>query len=209
MFSTITSRICDVNGIEEICSHLREVITCIPDNLSAPNPREGPSSMKKKEVPSLAKKLKSLRDELHLTQKEVADKAKITESAYRAYELGDRNPKPEILDRIAKVLGVRPEFLSAPTFRNRREFAYAILENEDAFGYTVRDIDGVPAIVKGYGNAMDFFAEFVRDWEQMRAKLDNHEITQEEYEAWKRTWDNGTWVKTDDDKSPYTGKQMN
>lgn len=64
--------------------------------------------MKKKPVPALAKKLKKLRDELHLTQKEVADKAHITESAYRAYELGDRNPKPEILDRIAKVLGVRP-----------------------------------------------------------------------------------------------------
>lgn len=163
-------------------------------------------SMKKKEVPSLAKKLKSLRDELHLTQKEVADKAKITESAYRAYELGDRNPKPEILDGIAKALGVRPEYLSAPTFRNRREFAYAILENEDAFGYTVRDIDGVPAIVKGYGFATDFFAEFVRDWEEMRQKLDDREITQEEYEEWKRIWDNGTWVKIDDGKSPYTGK---
>ncbi len=162
--------------------------------------------MKKKEVPSLAKKLKSLRDEPHLTQKEVADKAKITESAYRAYELGDRNPKPEILDRIAKALGVRPEYLSAPMFRNRREFAYAILENEDAFGYTVREIDGVPAIVEGYGSAMDFFAEFVRDWEEMRQKLDNHEITKEEYERWKRTWDNGTWAKANDDKSPYTGK---
>lgn len=162
--------------------------------------------MKIKEVPSLAKRLKSLRNELHLTQKEVADKAKITESAYRAYELGDRNPKPEILDKIAKVLGVRPESLSAPTFRNGREFAYAILENEDAFGYIVRDIDGVPAIVKGYGNATDFFAEYVRDWEEARKKLDDHEITQEEYEKWKRTWDSGTWAKTDDHKSPYTGK---
>ena len=162
--------------------------------------------MKKEGTPSLARKLKKLRDELHLTQKEVADKAKITESAYRAYELGDRNPKPEILDRIAKALGVRPEYLSAPTFRNRREFAYAILENEDALGYTVRDINGVRAIVKGYGSAMDFFAEFVRDWEQMRENLGNREITKEEYEDWKRTWDNGTWVKTNDGKGPYTGE---
>lgn len=162
--------------------------------------------MKKREVPSLAKKLKKLRNELHLTQKEVADKARITESAYRAYELGDRNPKPDILDRIARALGVRPEYLSAPTFRNRREFAYAILENEDAFGYTACDIDGIPAIVKGHDSAMDFFAEFVRDWEQMRAKLDSHEITKEGYEDWKRTWDNGTRVKTDDGKSPYMGK---
>lgn len=160
----------------------------------------------KKDVPSLAKKLKKLRDELHLIQKETADKARITESAYRAYELGDRNPKPEILDRIAKALEVRPEYLSAPTFRNRREFAYAILENEDIFGYTVREIDGVPAIVKGYGSAMDLFADFVRDWEAMRKRFDNHEITQEEYVERKRTWDNRAWTITDDGKSPYTGK---
>ncbi len=38
--------------------------------------------MKKKSIPALAKKLKKLRDELHLTQKEVANKAHITESAY-------------------------------------------------------------------------------------------------------------------------------
>lgn len=151
--------------------------------------------MKKKEVPSFAKKLKRLRDELHLTQKEVADKAHITESAYRAYELGDRNPKPETLDRIAKALGVRPEYLSAPTFRNRREFAYAILENEDALGYTVREIDDVLAIVKGYGSTMDFFVRFVRDWEAMREKLDNHEISKEEYEDWKCACDNSAWVK--------------
>lgn len=160
----------------------------------------------KKDVPGLAKRLKTLRGELHLTQKDVANKARITESAYRAYELGDRNPKPEILNRVAKALGVRSEYLSAPTFRNRREFAYAILENEDAFGYTVRDIEGIPAIVEGYGSSMDFFAEFVRSWEVMRKKLNNNEITKEEYEDWKRTWDNGTKAKTDNSKSLYTGK---
>ena len=30
--------------------------------------------------------------------------------------------------------------------------------------------------------------------------------TKEEYEGWKRTWDSGTWVKTEDGKSPYTRK---
>lgn len=162
--------------------------------------------MTKEGVSGLARKLKSLRNELHLTQKEVANRAKITESAYRAYELGDRNPKPEILDRIAKALDVRPEFLSAPTFRNEHEFAYAILENEDAFGYTARNINGVPAIAPGNGPAMNIFAEFILDWQKMRAKLDRHEITTEEYESWKRTWDSDTWVKAYGAKSPYTGK---
>lgn len=147
--------------------------------------------MQKKEAPNPAKKLKALRSELHLTQKEVADKAHITESAYRAYELGDRNPKPEILDKIAKVLGVRPEYLSAPTFKNCREFAYAILENEDAFGYTARDINGTAAIAAGSCPSEDFFTRFIHDWEKTRKKLDNREITPEEYQKWKRTWDSG------------------
>lgn len=162
--------------------------------------------MKKKDVSSFAKKLETLHDELRLTQKETADEAKITESVYRAYEFGDRNPKPEVLDRIAMALRVRPEYLSAPTFRNRRKLAYAILENEDAFGYTVREVDDIPAIVTGYGSAMDFFVEFVRDWEEMRQKLDSREISKEEYQDWKRAWDNSTWVKLNDGKSSYTRK---
>lgn len=61
--------------------------------------------MKKKYVSAFIKKLKNLSGELRLTQKEVADKAHITESAYRAYELCGYNPKQDILDGIAKVLG--------------------------------------------------------------------------------------------------------
>lgn len=54
---------------------------------------------------------------------------------------------------FAKMLGVRPEYLSAPAFRNRREFACALLENKDIFGYMMRNIDGTAAIATGYGPA--------------------------------------------------------
>lgn len=43
--------------------------------------------MKKKSVPALAKKLKKLRGELHLTQKKVADKVHITEAAIEPMSL--------------------------------------------------------------------------------------------------------------------------
>lgn len=138
----------------------------------------------------LSKKLKRLRDKSSLAQK-ASGVARITESAYCTYGLSDRNPKPEILDRVAKVLRKSSERLSALTFKNHREFAYAILKNEDAFGYDVRDVDAVSAIVKGYDSVTGFFNNLIRDWEQMRKKLGNHEITKEEYEDWKRTWDNG------------------
>ena len=37
-------------------------------------------------------------------------------------------------------------------------------------------------------------SEFIRDWGEMREKLRTHEITQEEYDEWKTTWDNGVNV---------------
>lgn len=86
---------------------------------------------------------------MYLTQKEVAQKARLTEFTYRAYELDDCNPKLDILDRIANTLGIRPDYLNAPTFRNRRKLAYAILKNEDSFHYATCDIDGVLTIEKG------------------------------------------------------------
>lgn len=78
------------------------------------------------------------------------------------------------------------------TFKSWREFAYAILENEDSFRCIVCGKDGALTIVEGYGNAMDFFVQLLRDWGQMREKLDNYKISKEEYEGWKRTWGNGT-----------------
>ena len=33
------------------------------------------------------------------------------------------------------------------------------------------------------GSAIDFFAEFICDWEQMCEKIDSHDITKEEHEG--------------------------
>lgn len=57
--------------------------------------------------------------------------------------------------------------------------------HKDVFSYTVCDTDGAAAIATGHGPAMDFFADFIHDWEDMRKKLDNHEITKNKYENWK------------------------
>lgn len=134
-----------------------------------------------------AKKIKALREELGLTQKEVAQRAGLTESAYRAYELGDRKPKLEAVEKLAKVFEVKAEYLSTPEFRNQEEFVYALMDCEDLFGFEPREIDGIAAIVPDPDAEGDGFARFVRGWCNVRRKLDAQEITSEEYEKWKRS----------------------
>lgn len=157
-------------------------------------------------APLYSRKIKKLREKRQLTQKQLAELSGISESALRSYELGDRKPKREVLERIAKALMVRPEYLSVPEFGPHLEFFYALLENDELYGYTITEIDGRPAITSGLYTVGLTFDGFLRDWNKMKKKLDAKEITREEYEDWKQTYDPGYWMNTPDGKSPWTGK---
>ena len=57
---------------------------------------------------AFAERVRELRKERGLTQKQVADSCGIADSAIRKYESGKVTPKYEMLQRIADALGVRP-----------------------------------------------------------------------------------------------------
>ena len=157
-------------------------------------------------LPRFARKIKELRTDRGMTQKELAREAGISESAMRSYELGDRTPKPEVLDCIARALKVRPEYLSAPEFKRSLEFTYALLENDDMQDYTVAEINGHPAIVANAKSAGGSFAKLLSEWNDMKAKVEAKEVTPEEYAEWKRTYEGANWMNAEDGKSPWTGK---
>lgn len=63
----------------------------------------------------LAERLKQCRKEAGLTQWEMAVYCDITEKAYQNYELMTREPKLEILSRIAERYGVSIDYLVGRT----------------------------------------------------------------------------------------------
>lgn len=148
-------------------------------------------------APLYSRKIKKFREKRQLTQNQLAELSGISESAMRNYELGDHKLKKEVLEHIAKALRVRPEYLSAPVFRPKMELFYALLENEELMGSNIT----------GGGLTVGItFSDFLRDWNEMKQKLDVKEITREEYEDWKQTYDPGCWVNTPDGKSPWAGR---
>ena len=149
--------------------------------------------LKKKEPSSLlGRRIRDLRLKRCWTQREAAEKSFVTESAFRSYELGDRMPKREIIDRIAKAFGVRSEYLTAPEFLNSTEFCYALLQSEEAFHLKPGvDEAGLGHLsVEPIGDAKRI-SGLLNEWNRMRQKLDSKEITQAEYDEWKQTWDDG------------------
>ena len=154
----------------------------------------GASTVLKKKEPSslLGRRIRDLRLKRCWTQREAAERSFVTESAFRSYELGDRMPKREIIDRIAKAFGVRSEYLTAPEFLNSTEFCYALLQSEEAFHLKPEmDEAGLGRLgVEPIGDAKRV-SGMLNEWSRMRQKLDSKEITRAEYDEWKQTWDDG------------------
>lgn len=63
----------------------------------------------------LKDRLKSIRLEKGLTQKEVAEKLNVSQVMYQKWEKGVRNPKEETIERLAKALEIEPDYLSGYT----------------------------------------------------------------------------------------------
>ena len=74
---------------------------------------------------------------------------------------------------------------------NEYEFCYVILQNEESMRLKpYKDEEHGRCFISCEPNSENL-SEFIRDWGEMRDKLKSQEITQEEYEEWKITWDNG------------------
>lgn len=76
------------------------------------------------------------------------------------------------------------------------EFFYALLENDELMVYTITEIDGRPVTTGGLYTVGLTFDGFLRDWKEMKQRLDAKEITRKEYEDWKETYDPGYWMNT-------------
>ena len=63
-------------------------------------------------------RLEHLLIEQHMTQKKLAEKAQVTESAMSHYIKGDRIPRSSVLARIADSLGTTSDYLMEGTPKN-------------------------------------------------------------------------------------------
>ena len=129
-------------------------------------------------------KIRTLRARRGMTQKELADAAGLGESALRSYELGARYPKRKHLESLAKALKVRPEAFEVYGIENELQFIHMLFNFEQTFKLEP-DREGSPSL-RSYGCGM--VPKALMDWGKKLAQLEEGEITHEEYEDWKDTY---------------------
>ena len=128
------------------------------------------------------KKLKELRLIRNLTQKELAIKSGISDAAIRNYELGNRSPTKQQLDKIASALNCDPGAITDHNLYTNIDFYQIIFDLETNFTFRpYRDESGMSFLMS---NSPEF-NDFLKEWDDMRKKHYNNEVSDEEFRDWK------------------------
>lgn len=129
-------------------------------------------------------KLKKLRLLRNLTQRELAHMSGLTDSAIRNYELGYRSPNEKQLRKIAEALQCDPSALIDHTPISIFEFMQIIFDYEDILKIRpVVDSSTIGLIMHDTN-----FNDFIVEWDEMRKKHYNGEISDEEFDDWKLSY---------------------
>lgn len=124
----------------------------------------------------LGKSIREIRLWRRLTQREVSEAiGGISESALRSYELGERRPKQNTLERIAETLDVAPACFDTYGIERYDELVHALFLLEDRFGIEPC-ADGS---IRFTDEAIQSCVCTWRDWKEF---LEKGKITREEYE---------------------------
>ena len=129
-------------------------------------------------------KLKKLRLLRELTQKELAIKSGLTDSAIRNYELGYRSPNKDQLIKIAEALACDVSALIDHTPISNFEFMQILFDYEENLKIRPLVEDSTIGLLSYDMNLNDFLIE----WDEMRKKHYNGEISDEEFEDWKLSY---------------------
>lgn len=124
----------------------------------------------------LGKSIREIRLRRGLTQREVSEAiGGISESALRSYELGERRPKQNTLERIAKALDVAPACFDTYGIEHYYELMHALFLSEEAFGIK-------PCADGSIRFTDETIQSCVCTWWSWKEFLKEGKITREEYE---------------------------
>ena len=111
-----------------------------------------------------------------MTQRELANAIEGTgESALRSYELGERSPKQNTLERIAETLDVAPACFDTYGIERYDELVHALFLLEDRFGIE-------PCADGSIRFTDEAIQSCVCTWHDWKEFLEKGKITREEYE---------------------------
>lgn len=129
-------------------------------------------------------KIKKLRQSRNLSQKELGIMSGLSEPAIRNYELGNRTPSAQQLEKIASALNVSVYAISDPEIDDYVGVLHTLFELEETYGLTATKVDGVLCLKFDGTIKNGTLPKMLALWYEKKEQLVAGKITQEEYDSW-------------------------
>ena len=134
---------------------------------------------------TVGENIRRYRKAQNLSAAKLAEKVGLIESTILHYERGIRTPGISQLEKIAHALNVSPRMLEDHRIDSAKDLVGALLQLEEEFGLVPDMCDSGLCVDPKAKNAQKA-VEAIGAWGEVRHRLITGEITQEEYDAWKR-----------------------
>ena len=134
---------------------------------------------------SVGSVLKQVRVMRHLTQKQLASKVNVTESAIRNYELGIRQPSDQQLESISQVLDVSPVVFHFEKNGSAEFMTYCLMKYSNDFSISTEGTADSPRIViSGKSEKGNSLLKILAEWRNKYIEAINAAKNHDESEQW-------------------------
>lgn len=121
-----------------------------------------------------------------MTQVETGKLVGLTDAAVRLYELGMRTPSDESLERIAGILDVSVESLMNLSPSTDREAVEMLFRLEEECRCRPQVSEGSVSV--SFDDTSEELKAMIAAWANELEMLDNGQITEDDYTAWKASF---------------------
>ena len=140
---------------------------------------------------AIGQRIKYFRNRIGMTQKQLGEKlgfkGKTSDVRMAQYESEARVPKIDLVKQMSQIFDINTHALTVPDIDTHTGLMHTLFALEDIYGLKVRNVDGHPHIcldssISAPGSSVD---EMLRSWMEQADKLENGEISKEEYDEWR------------------------
>lgn len=136
---------------------------------------------------SVGKRIRKYRQLRKLSQKELGILTRMSEPAIRNYELENRNPSVEQLQKIANALEISYFALANPDIDSYYGIMHTLFKLEEVVEITPYINEG-EVYLKIKDDTNSNIIKYIKEWDKVYKQFLSGEITGEDYEEWKITF---------------------
>ena len=139
---------------------------------------------------AIGQRIKYFRNRIGMTQKQLGEQlgfmGKTSDVRMAQYESEARVPKIDLVKQMSQIFDINTHALTVPDIDTHIGLMHTLFALEDMYGIKIGEIDGELCLRldREHREYQHLFEPF-HTWQQMAAKLESGEISQEEYDNWR------------------------